>query len=207
MKINKNIVLIIITLLLIVGIYFLGEYLTKNKKDKVKYDEDMKYVQITVKNYGDIIVELDPKNAPITVENFLKLVNEHFYDGVTFHRIIDGFMIQSGEYDEEGNKKTSDKIKGEFIQNNVNNEIKHTRGTISMVRDVIDFDSASCGFFILQEDNEYLDGTYAAFGKVISGMDIIDKIVKDSHPTDDNGSIAIEDRQVIETIKETEVTK
>ena len=131
------------------------------------------------KHTGDIIVELDPENAPITVANFKKLVSEGFYDGLVFHRIIEGFMIQGGGFDTSMNEKDADTIKGEFSANGVDNGIKHVRGTISMARTSV-YNSASSQFFIVHEtsDNntESLDGLYAAFGHVISGMEIVDAI-------------------------------
>ena len=207
MKTNRNIILIIITLILIVGIFFLGEYLKnkKEKEDKLKLEEGKQYVEISVKNYGKITVELDANVAPITVTNFMKLVNKKFYDGLTFHRIMAGFMIQGGTYDESGDRKNADTIKGEFSLNGVENNLKHERGVISMARSGYDMDGASSGFFIMQEDNAYLDGGYAAFGKVLDGMEVVDKIVNAAKPTDDNGSIPLEERPVIEYIKEINV--
>ncbi len=131
------------------------------------------------KHTGDIIVELDPESAPITVENFKKLVSEGFYDGLIFHRVIEGFMIQGGGFDANMKEKDADSIKGEFSANGVNNGIKHVRGTISMARTDV-YDSASSQFFIVHEtsDNntQSLDGLYAAFGHVTKGMEIVDAI-------------------------------
>lgn len=125
---------------------------------------------------GDIIkVELDPTSAPITVENFKKLVNKGFYDGLTFHRIIKGFMIQGGDPLGTGTGGADETIKGEFKSNGVDNTLSHKRGVISMAR-AMNPDSASSQFFIVHEDSDFLDGDYAAFGKVIEGMDVVDKI-------------------------------
>lgn len=132
-------------------------------------------VIIKVKNFGDMVVLLDKTAAPITVENFLKLVDEKFYDGLTFHRVIKGFMIQGGDPLGNGTGGSKDKIKGEFSQNGVNNPLKHKRGTISMARTMMP-NSASSQFFIMQEDYEGLDGAYAAFGHVVSGIEVVDKI-------------------------------
>ena len=137
------------------------------------------HAEIEVKDYGTIDVELDADTAPVTVTNFVKLVQDQFYDGLTFHRIIDGFMIQ-------GN-------------NGVDNDISHTRGTISMAR-ASDPDSASSQFFIVQADSTFLDGDYAGFGHVTEGMDIVDKICEDAKPTDDNGTIPSDQQPVIEKI-------
>ena len=161
----------------------------------------MQYVEITVKDYGKIKLELDADKAPITVKNFIDLVKNKFYDGLTFHRIMEGFMIQGGAYDINGNHKTAQTIKGEFKNNGVENDISHKRGVISMARNNIDMDSASSQFFIMHEDDDSLDGNYAAFGKVISGMEVVDKIATQSNPIDNNGSISLEDRPVIESIR------
>jgi len=158
------------------------------------------YVEMSVKKYGKIQLELDADIAPITVTNFINLVNDKFYDGLTFHRIIAGFMIQGGGYNNDGYRKTADTIKGEFKNNGVNNSILHTRGVISMAR-ADAYNSASSEFFIMQEDDDYLDGKYAAFGHVTKGMDVVDKIATTAKPTDNNGSINLDERPVIEYIK------
>lgn len=120
-------------------------------------------------------IELYPDKAPITAANFEKLVKEGFYDGLTFHRIIPGFMIQGGDPEGTGMGGSKDKIKGEFASNGVKNDIKHTRGVISMARSMMK-DSASSQFFIMHADAPHLDGDYAAFGKVIEGLEVIDEI-------------------------------
>lgn len=130
---------------------------------------------ITVKDFGDIIVELDPTAAPNTVKNFMSLSNEGFYDGLIFHRIISGFMIQGGDPKGDGTGDPGYGIKGEFASNGVENPIKHVKGVISMARSA-EPDSAGSQFFIMHADADYLDGEYAAFGRVISGLDIVDKI-------------------------------
>ena len=132
-------------------------------------------IEISVKDYGKIQLELDPSQAPLTVENFLKLVNEGFYNGLTFHRIIKGFMIQGGDPLGTGYGGSDETIKGEFASNGVENNIKHERGVISMARSM-NPDSASSQFFIMHQDSEHLDGDYAAFGHVTSGIEIVDKI-------------------------------
>ena len=152
------------------------------------------------KNYGKIKLELDADEAPITVTNFINLVNDKFYDGLTFHRIIEGFMIQGGGYEIDGTRKNAKTIKGEFAQNNVKNSILHKRGVISMAR-ATNMNSASSEFFIMHEDDDYLDGNYAAFGKVISGMEVVDKIATAARPIDKNGSISLNDRPVIKSIR------
>ena len=161
------------------------------------------HAEIVVKDYGTIDVELDADTAPITVTNFVKLAQEGFYDGLTFHRIMDGFMIQGGDPNGNGTGGSDENIKGEFSNNGVENDISHTRGTISMAR-ATDPDSASSQFFIVQSDSTFLDGDYAGFGHVTDGMDIVDKICEDSNPTDNNGTIPSDEQPVIETIKITD---
>lgn len=157
------------------------------------------HAEIEVKDYGTIDVELDADTAPITVTNFVKLAQEGFYDGLTFHRIMDGFMIQGGDPNGDGTGGSEENIKGEFSNNGVDNDISHTRGTISMAR-ASDPDSASSQFFIVQADSTFLDGDYAGFGHVTEGMDIVDKICEDAKPTDNNGTIISDQQPVIEKI-------
>lgn len=159
------------------------------------------HVAIEVNNYGTIEVELDADTAPITVTNFINLANSGFYNGLTFHRVIDGFMIQGGDPKGDGTGGSSEKIKGEFKSNGVQNNISHVRGTISMARSSAN-NSASSQFFIMQKDTPSLDGQYAAFGTVTSGMDIVDKICKDCTDTNQNGVITDKSKQpVISTIR------
>ncbi len=154
------------------------------------------YVDIYVENYGRITVELEQDEAPLTAANFVYNAKEGFYDGLTFHRIIEGFMMQGGDPNGDGTGGFETIIPGEFSKNGYDNDISHTRGTISMARSE-DFDSASAQFFIMQEDNTSLDGEYAAFGHVIEGMDIVDAICAAANPTDDNGTISAEEQPVI----------
>ena len=158
-------------------------------------------VEMSIKDYGKITLELDKENAPITVDNFVKLVNSKFYDGLTFHRIIDGFMIQGGDPNKDGTGGSKETIKGEFKNNGVNNTISHKRGVISMARSS-DANSASSQFFIMHKDNTNLDGSYAAFGHVTSGMDVVDTIVKNTSAYgDENGIVPVDKQPVIEYIK------
>jgi peptidyl-prolyl cis-trans isomerase B (cyclophilin B) len=155
---------------------------------------------IEVKDYGTITVELDEDTAPITVANFKKLVSEGFYDGLTFHRIINGFMIQGGDPLGTGTGGSDETIKGEFSANGVENNISHTRGVISMARKSTSYDSANSQFFIVQQDSTYLDGQYAAFGHVTDGMDVVDEIAANTPVTDSNGSVAKKNQPVITSI-------
>ena len=170
-----------------------------NKKEDGNYMTGKVNVLIKVKEYGDIKLELDADTAPITVTNFVNLVNEHFYDGLTFHRIMDNFMIQGGNGETAG--KHANSIKGEFSSNGVENNISHVRGVISMARTSVK-DSASSQFFITNADATFLDGNYAAFGHVTEGMEVVDKITSEIAPRtlDDNGTISNVDQPVIETI-------
>ena len=169
------------------------------KEQKIEY-KDTYEVVITVKDYGEIKLELDHKTAPRTVENFITLADSGFYDGLTFHRIIEGFMIQGGDPNHNGSGGSSKTIKGEFTANGINNTISHVRGTISMARGNGN-NSASSQFFIVQEDSTYLDGKYAAFGHVTEGIEVVDEIAKDAKPTDNNGTIIYEEQPVIESVK------
>lgn len=157
------------------------------------------HVEITVKDYGVISVELDGDAAPITVENFLKLAKEGFYDGLTFHRIIEGFMMQGGDPEGTGTGGSDTKIKGEFTANGVNNTLSHVRGAISMARSKA-MDSASSQFFIVQLDSTYLDGQYACFGYVTNGMEVVDAVCKDAIVIDNNGTVLPENQPIIENI-------
>ena len=130
---------------------------------------------IEVKEFGTIEVELNPSVAPITVENFVKLAKKGFYNGLTFHRVIRGFMIQGGCPRGNGTGGPGYSIKGEFFANGINNPLKHTRGVISMAR-AMDPDSAGSQFFIMHQDAPHLDGQYAAFGKVVKGIEVVDAI-------------------------------
>ena len=158
------------------------------------------FADIEIKNYGTITVKLDAESAPITVENFVKLAKEGFYDGLTFHRIIIGFMIQGGDPNGNGTGGSEQNIVGEFTSNGHNNTLSHTRGTISMARSN-DPNSASSQFFIMHQDAKYLDGQYAAFGYVTSGMEVVDKICEQASPIDGNGTILAAQQPIISSIK------
>ena len=161
--------------------------------------QKIRHAEITVRDYGTIKLELDEGTAPITVTNFVKLAKDGFYDGLTFHRIMDGFMIQGGDPRGNGTGGSDEKIKGEFKQNGVDNPISHVKGVISMARSN-DPDSASSQFFITVADATFLDGAYAAFGRVTEGMEIAEKIANDAKPVDNNGSVMPDEQPVIESI-------
>ena len=162
------------------------------------------HVEIVVKDYGTISVELDGDAAPITVENFLKLAGEGFYDGLTFHRIISGFMIQGGDPLGNGRGGSEEQIKGEFSENGVENNLSHTRGAISMARSQA-MDSASSQFFIVHADSTFLDGQYACFGYVTEGMEVVDAIceaiTEEAYIPDSNNTVESQYQPVIESIK------
>ena len=176
---------------------------SKDKSEASAGDADLlsglHYAEIEVEDYGVISLELDADTAPITVTNFVNLAKDGFYDGLTFHRIIDGFMIQGGDPLGNGTGGSDETIKGEFSDNGVENDISHVRGTISMARSS-DPDSASSQFFIVHQDSTYLDGQYAAFGHVTDGMDVVDAICEDTPVQDNNGTVAAEDQPVITSI-------
>ena len=158
------------------------------------------HVEIEVADYGTISLELDGDTAPVTVQNFMDLAGAGFYDGLTFHRIMDGFMIQGGDPLGNGTGGSDNTIKGEFEANGVENDISHEKGVISMAR-AQDPDSASSQFFITVADASFLDGNYAAFGHVTDGQDVADKIASDANPLDDNGTIDPEEQPVITTVR------
>ena len=157
------------------------------------------HVTIDVKDYGTISLELDADTAPISVTNFINLAKDGFYDGLTFHRIISGFMIQGGDPKGNGTGGSDQTIKGEFSENGVENDISHVRGTISMAR-ANDPDSASSQFFIVHEDSTFLDGQYAAFGHVTDGMDVVDAICENTSVQDNNGTVKADDQPVITSV-------
>lgn len=159
------------------------------------------HAEIDIEGYGIIKLELYADVAPITVSNFIYLAKSGFYDGLTFHRIMEGFMMQGGDPLGNGTGGSDNMIPGEFAANGYTNSLSHTRGTISMARSSRSMDSASSQFFIMHQDYTGLDGNYAAFGKVTDGMDIVDKICESSKPTDDNGTIPAEEQPKINSIK------
>ena len=167
--------------------------------DDIDYSKDV-FAEITVKDYGTIKIKLDHENAPITVENFVKLSKTGFYDGLTFHRIIKDFMVQGGDPTGTGLGGADHDIKGEFYENGVANPLSHTRGAISMARNGYDMDSASSQFFIVHKDSPHLNGKYACFGYVTEGIEVVDRICEYSQPIDSNGTILSSEQPVIKSI-------
>lgn len=169
---------------------------TVEETEETTYGGDIVKARITMQSGGVIDLELYPSIAPITVENFVNLCSEGFYDRLTFHRIISGFMIQGGDPQGNGTGGPGYSIKGEFELNGVKNDLKHERGVISMARSN-DYNSAGSQFFIMHDDADYLDGAYAAFGRVTEGMEVVDEIAQT--PVSYDGQTPIE-APVIESI-------
>lgn len=166
----------------------------------MKLDPMLKYyAEIVIKDYGKITILLEPDDAPITCANFVKLAESGFYDGLTFHRIMEGFMMQGGCPEGTGFGGSEETIFGEFAANGFMNTLSHTRGAISMARSN-PFNSASSQFFIVHEDSPFLDGGYAAFGYVTEGMDVVDAICKAAKPVDGNGKISASDQPVMTSV-------
>ena len=198
-KMNKMMKKMMITALALLAVLTVSA--CSGKKDKTAGEPftKVRHAEIAVKDYGTISLELDEGTAPITVENFIKLAKDGFYDGLTFHRIMDGFMIQGGDPLGNGTGGSDKKIKGEFSENGVENKISHVKGVISMAR-ANDPNSASSQFFITVADSTFLDGSYAAFGRVTDGMEVAEQIAKDAKPVDGNGTILPEEQPVIESV-------
>ena len=207
MKINNKKVIALVTTLILSMIFSVGCAKSSNASttdEKVMHIdasslETDTYADIEIENYGTITVALDKNSAPVTVDNFINLAESGFYDGLTFHRIMEGFMMQGGDPKGDGSGGADNKIVGEFKENGYDNNLSHTRGAISMAR-AMAYDSASSQFFIVHEDSTFLDGTYAGFGYVTEGMDIVDQICEEAVPTDNNGTIPKEAQPVIKTI-------
>jgi peptidyl-prolyl cis-trans isomerase B (cyclophilin B) len=157
------------------------------------------YADIEIENYGKITVYLDAESAPMTVSNFVSLAKSGFYDGLTFHRIMEGFMMQGGDPLGNGTGGSDTQITGEFVNNGYANYLSHTRGTISMARSTA-YNSASSQFFIMHDDAPHLNGQYAAFGYVTEGMEVVDKVCEDATPIDSNGTILRDQQPVIKSI-------
>ena len=174
--------------------------ISKKGVSAVSDSDKLRHVEIEVKDYGVIYLALDETVAPLTVQNFIELAESGFYNGLTFHRIMNGFMMQGGCPDGTGNGDAGYYIAGEFETNGYNNPISHTRGVISMARRSGEPNSAGSQFFIMQKDNTTLDGNYAAFGWVTAGIEVVDAICSDAKPLNDNGAIAKEEQPVITSV-------
>lgn len=190
-------IIVCVAVFVIALVFVLNDERHDKTEDKVsgKY-----YAEINIENYGTIKLTLDADTAPITVANFIKLVEDGFYDGLTFHRIIDGFMIQGGDPEGNGKGGSNETITGEFSANGIKNDLSHKRGVISMARSKSN-DSASSQFFIMHKDTPSLDGNYAAFGWVTEGMEIVDAICKDTPVEDNNGTVLAQNQPKITSIK------
>jgi peptidyl-prolyl cis-trans isomerase B (cyclophilin B) len=194
----------ILCLCMILSLALLGGCKKDDKpaaSDGSLYLSGLHHVEIDVKDYGVISVELDADTAPITVTNFISLAEDGFYDGLTFHRIISGFMIQGGDPLGNGRGGSDNPIRGECTNNGYENNISHVRGTISMARAPSSYNSATSQFFIVHEDSTFLDGEYAAFGWVTDGMEVVDAICEDTPIQDYNGTVLPKDQPVINSIK------
>ena len=202
-KQNRKLVFTALIVCICILLAFLTAWIVNKVIENSKMlDESLTYyADIEIRDYGTVTVKLDQSAAPITCANFVHLAKSGFYDGLTFHRIIGGFMMQGGDPNADGSGGSGESIVGEFSKNGYDNPLSHTRGCISMAR-AKDYDSASSQFFIVQEDsNQSLDGLYAAFGYVTEGMDVVDAICEAAEPVDDNGTILSEDQPVIVSIK------
>ncbi|MBR6667019.1 MAG: peptidylprolyl isomerase [Clostridia bacterium] len=200
---KRNLILVIAAVLAVAAVALwavLGGDRNPGGRPAGDYLTGKHYVQIEVQDYGVITAELDADAAPITVTNFVNLVNQGFYDGLTFHRIIAGFMIQGGDPLGNGLGGSDEKIWGEFAANGWDNPIKHERGVISMARSSAP-DSASSQFFIMHQAAPQLDGSYAAFGRVLTGMEVVDAICQNTPVVDGNGTVASGHAPVITSIK------
>lgn len=205
MKRSKKIIISLLLIMLLTGCKSIFTY--ENNQSKKVYLTGKHYALMEIKDYGKIKLELDADSAPITVTNFMELVNEGFYDGLTIHRVKKDFVIQGGDPTGTGSGGSGENIKGEFLANGVENNISHTRGAISMARNSSSYDSASSQFFIVQKDSsDILDNYYAAFGYVVEGMDVVDKICEKVTVVDSNGMILDDDLMpIITSIKEIEM--
>ncbi|NBI87712.1 peptidylprolyl isomerase [Lachnospiraceae bacterium] len=171
-----------------------GDGIQEGTEGAKKYFADIK-----IQDHGMITIELDTESAPITTDNFIKLAEDGFYDGLTFHRIIEGFMMQGGDPDGNGTGGSENTIEGEFSENGHDNALSHTRGAVSMARSN-DYNSASSQFFIVHEDSTFLDGQYAVFGYVTEGMDIVDEICTTAQPADGDGTIPADAQPVMSSV-------
>ena len=205
-KPKKNDFRLILPIAAILCVCLIGCYAVLNKSDSNQPADTAPgfkathNIEIDIANYGTVKAELYGETAPVTVDNFVKLAKEGFYNGLTFHRIISGFMIQGGDPMGNGYGGSSETIRGEFSANGVNNPLSHTRGVLSMARSNA-FNSASSQFFIMHADAPHLNGQYAAFGKVTEGIEIVDQICAKTPVTNRNGAVAKENQPVITAVR------
>ena len=185
----KKLIVLLLAAVMLLSLFGCGKKSTGNLDTDTVY-----YADIVIQDYGTITVQLDQSAAPITVENFVNLANSGFYNGLKFHRIMEGFMMQGG-----AGETPPPSIVGEFSANGYENPLKHTRGAISMARTNV-MDSASSQFFIVHEDSLFLDGKYACFGYVTEGIEVVDAVCENSRPTDDNGTILEAEQPIITSI-------
>ena len=196
----KHILMIALSLFLLTGCGNDGSDAADTYTPPTLDTETTYYADIEIADYGMITVQLDQTVAPVTCANFVELAESGFYDGLTFHRIIEGFMMQGGDPEGNGTGGSDHNIVGEFDSNGHENGLSHTRGVISMAR-AQDPNSASSQFFICHEDSDFLDGDYAAFGIVTEGLDVVDAVCDNAEPTDNNGTIPAEKQPVITSIQ------
>lgn len=196
---RKLILLIAMTLLLFTGCSDADSDTDTGYTPAALDNDTTYYADIDIADYGIITVQLDQATAPVTCANFVELAESGFYDGLTFHRIIEGFMMQGGDPVGNGTGGSENNIIGEFSSNGYENNLSHTRGVISMARSQ-DPNSASSQFFICHADSDFLDGDYAAFGVITEGLDIVDAVCEDAEPTDNNGTIPADAQPIITSI-------
>lgn len=196
---NKKYTAVLLIIIAVIGLFLTNELYYKKKSTNLLSGRH--HAEIEIQDYGVISLVLDADIAPITVTNFVKLAKEGFYNNLTFHRIISGFMIQGGDPEGTGLGGSKETIKGEFEANGIKNTISHERGVISMARNGYDYNSASSQFFIMHQTNTSLDGQYAAFGYVTNGMEIVDKIAEKTKVEDDNGTVLKENQPIIKEIR------
>ena len=194
---------VVVAVLAVVFVPKLGKSTAKSADQLTTFDSFEAgytyYADIDIKDYGMITFRLETEKAPISAANFVSLATSGFYNGLTFHRIIEDFMMQGGDPKGNGTGGSDKNIKGEFKANGYDTGLSHTRGAVSMARSSA-YDSASSQFFIVHKDSTFLDGNYAVFGYVTEGMDIVDKICTDAKPTDSNGTIPAASQPVMNSV-------
>ena len=195
----KHILVVAMTLLLLSGCGNGGSDSADSYTPPALDENATYYADIEIADYGMITIQLDQSAAPVTCANFVELAENGFYDGLTFHRIIAGFMMQGGDPSGNGTGGSDNNIVGEFKSNGIENDLSHKRGVVSMARSQAP-DSASSQFFICHADSEFLDGQYAAFGVVTEGLDVVDAVCENAKPTDNNGTIPTDEQPVITSI-------